>query len=84
MEMIETILVYNLPDEFSCTYEAKGVVNLNKNFFYEEGNKTRWITDTDFKFDSIPMKLMAALLPFMFKSQTKQMMKNFKTFAEEI
>ena len=41
MEMIETILVYNMPDEFSCTYEANGVLNINKNFFFAEGDKTR-------------------------------------------
>ena len=82
MEMIETILVYNMPDEFSCTYEAKGVVNINKNYFYAEGDKTRWVTDTDFQFTGFPMKLMGMLLPFMFKSQTNQMMQNFKTFAE--
>ena len=82
MEMIETVLVYNMPDEFSCTYEANGVLNINKNFFYAEGDKTRWVTDTEFQFNSLPMKLMGMLLPFMFKSQTNQMMQNFKTFAE--
>jgi hypothetical protein len=82
MEMFETILVYNMPDEFSCTYEAKGVLNINKNFFYAEGDKTRWVTDTEFQFTNFLMKLMGMLLPFMFKSQTKHMMENFKKFAE--
>ena len=82
MEMIETILIYNMPDEFSCTYEAKGVLNINKNFFYIDGNKTRWVTDTEFKFLNLPMKIIGILFPFMFKSQTKKMMQNFKWFAE--
>ena len=82
MEMIETVLVYNMPDEFSCTYEANGVLNINKNLFYAEGDKTRWVTDTEFQFSSLLMKIMGLLLPFMFKSQTNQMMKNFKRFAE--
>lgn len=82
MEMIETILVYNLPDEYSCTYEANGVLNINKNFFYAVGNETRWVTETEFLFTSLPMKLMGMFLPFMFRSQTKQMMQNFKKFVE--
>jgi len=82
MEMIETILVYNIPEEFSCTYEASGVVNINKNFFHADGDKTRWVTDTEFQFTSLPMKIMGTLMPFMFKSQTRQMMNNFKVFAE--
>jgi ribosome-associated toxin RatA of RatAB toxin-antitoxin module len=28
------------------------------------------------------MKIMGALMPFMFKSQTKKMMADFKAFAE--
>lgn len=82
MEMIETILVYNMPDEFSCNYEAKGVLNINNNFFYDEGDKTKWVTVTEFQFTNILMKLMGTILPFMFKSETKKMMQNFKLFAE--
>ena len=82
MEMIETVLVYNLPDEFSCTYEANGVLNINMNYFTSEGDRTRWVTDTEFQFSSVPMKIMGALMPFMFKAQTRKMMQNFKTFAE--
>lgn len=33
IEMIETITVSNLPEEFSGTYEAKGVYNIVKNRF---------------------------------------------------
>ena len=35
IEMIETITVKNLPDEFSRTYEANGVWNEVKNYFQE-------------------------------------------------
>lgn len=32
-EMIETITVRNLPDEFSGTYDSKGIRNIVKNYF---------------------------------------------------
>jgi uncharacterized protein YndB with AHSA1/START domain len=82
MEMIETITKYDLPDEFSCTYEADGVLNIHKNFFTEEDGATRWVADTEFRFSRFGMKIMGALMPFMFKSQTKKMMADFKAFAE--
>jgi hypothetical protein len=39
IEMIETISVNKLPDEFSGTYETKGVFNTYENYFYEEGSR---------------------------------------------
>ena len=36
-EMIETILVRDLPDEFSGTYDAKGVHNIVRNCFHDDG-----------------------------------------------
>ena len=33
IEMVETIIARNLPDEFSATYEAKGVFNKISNSF---------------------------------------------------
>jgi hypothetical protein len=38
IEMIETILVRDLPNEFSGTYEAKGVFNIVKNTFIALSN----------------------------------------------
>lgn len=40
IEMLETITVKNFPDEFSGTYEAKGVWNEVKNFFHEVDTDT--------------------------------------------
>lgn len=33
MEMVETIIKRNMPEEFHATYDAKGVHNIQKNFF---------------------------------------------------
>ncbi|MEM7034592.1 MAG: SRPBCC family protein [Chloroflexota bacterium] len=83
VEMIETIVTRNLPDEFSGTYEAKGVWNKVENRFYELGeNKTKWTLDSEFQCTGF-MRVMAFLVPGMFKKQTAAFMKQFKDFAEK-
>ena len=58
IEMIETITVRDLPDEFSGTYEAPGVFNIVKNKFIPlSENKTRYISEQEFQFKGF-MKLM--------------------------
>lgn len=82
IEMIETITVKNLPDEFSFTYEAKGVFNIVENHFIEvNGNKTKWIFNSEFQCKGF-MKIMAFLFPSAFKKESLKFMKQFKTFAE--
>lgn len=82
VEMIETITARNLPDEFSGTYEAKGVHNLNENYFHEDGpDRTRWVLDTEFQFSGF-MKIMAFFMGGAFRKQTMEHMENFKKFAE--
>ncbi|MBC8191860.1 MAG: SRPBCC family protein [Candidatus Marinimicrobia bacterium] len=83
MEMIETITVKNLPDEFSATYEARGVYNIIKNHFVANGeNLTRYISEQEFQFTGF-MKYLAWFMPGAFKKQTLQHMGAFKTFAED-
>lgn len=82
VEMIETIIVRKLPDEFSGTYEAKGVWNKIKNTFLEKDpGTTIWKAENEFKFKGF-MKIMATLLPSAFKKQSFKYMKFFKEFAE--
>jgi carbon monoxide dehydrogenase subunit G len=82
VEMIETVTVRNLPEEFSGTYEAKGVWNSMKNTFTEtENGTTIYTAETEFKMKGF-MKLMAAIMPGAFKKQTFKYMKLFKEFAE--
>ena len=81
--MIETILTRNLTDEFSGAYHAKGVHNIVRNFFHDEGDTTRWVLDSDFRFHGM-MRLMSLFMPSrMFKKQTRQTMEAFKAFAEK-
>ena len=83
IEMIETITTRNLPDEFSGTYETKGVWNFNENFFYDQGEKTRWVIETEFKCSGM-MWLMTTFMPGMFKRETLKQMNSFKVFAEGV
>lgn len=82
VEMIETIIKRSLPDEFSGTYETKGVFNIVSNRFEDlEGNKTKWISENEFQFQGM-MKLMAFFMPKAFSKQSLKYMKLFKEFAE--
>ena len=82
IEMIETITKRDLPNEFSGTYEAKGVLNLNKNYFIElDVNRTKWKSEVEFKFTGF-MKLIAFLMPGSFKKQSMKYLTDFKEFAE--
>lgn len=83
MEMIETITKRNLPEEFTGTYEVKGVFNIVKNSFVPlSDNKTKYITENEFQFQGLMMKLMAWLMPGAFKKQSLKYQQDFKAFAE--
>lgn len=81
--MVETIIKKDLPDEFHVTYDAKGVHNLQKNYFRElDKNSCKWVSETEFLFSGLTMKLMAFLMPAAFKKQSMAYLKDFKNFAE--
>lgn len=80
--LIETVTSKNLPEEFSGTYESKGVWNKVENHFYAlDSNTTKWKAITEFKMSGF-MKILGWLMPGSFKKQTKKMMDAFKHFAE--
>jgi hypothetical protein len=83
IEMIETITVRNLPDEFSGTYEAKGVFNIVKNYFRAVSeNKTKYISENEFQFKGF-MKLIGFLMPGAFRKESEKYLQQFKEFAEK-
>lgn len=82
IEMIETILVRNLPHEFSGTYEAKGVWNKVINHFEPiDEHSTRYWTENEFRFKGF-MKIVATLMPGAFKKQSQKYLDLFKEFVE--
>ncbi len=80
--MVETIIKRNLPDELHTIYDTKGVHSIQKNYFKDEGGKTRWISESEFQFSGFNMKLMGFLMPGAFKKQSLKYMQDFKSFAE--
>lgn len=82
VEMKETVIHRDLPDELSFTYEAKGVWNSCVNRFVEVGpDATRWEMDNEFRCTGF-MRLLTTLLPGSFRKQTLADMNRFKEFAE--
>jgi len=82
IEMVETITKRKLPEEFTGTYEAPGVWNSVENHFEELGpQKTLWTTNNEFRCKGF-MKVMAFLMPGMFKKQSYKYLEMFKRFAE--
>lgn len=83
LSMTETITKNSFPEEFHANYDTKGVQNIQKNYFHElEGNKTKWLSENEFKFDGFGMKLMGWLMPGAFKKQSLKYLNDFKNFAE--
>jgi hypothetical protein len=83
-DMLETIVTSNFPEEFTATYESRGVWNLNKNFFEEIGpSKTRWIMDAEFKFYGF-MNIFLLFGKKGFPKETLKQMNRFKKFAESV
>lgn len=81
--MVETILKRNLPYEFHAIYDAKGVHNIQKNYFKEiKSGQTKWISETEFQFSGFLMKMISFLMPGTFKKQSLKYLRDFKAFAE--
>lgn len=82
IEMIETITHRNLPDEYHGSYETNGIHNIIKNYFLEEGNKTKWIVESEFVFKWYT-KILYMLMKSQFQKATLKSLDDFKEFAEK-
>lgn len=82
IEMIETILVRDLPKEFTGTYEAKNVWNKVSNHFEAiDEHTTKYTSENEFKFKGF-MKIFGILMPGAFKKQSQKYLDLFKEYAE--
>lgn len=84
IELIETILKSNFPEEFHGTYDTNGMHHIQKNYFTEtpEG-KTKWVSESEFIPTGFMMRMMTLLMPRMFKKQSQKYLVDFKNFAEK-
>jgi uncharacterized protein YndB with AHSA1/START domain len=83
IEMIETVEARDLPNEFTGVYELPGVWNRVSNRFFDEGEKTRWVVETEFRFANPLMRMLSFLTAGGFRKQSLELMENFKRFAEK-
>ncbi len=77
MVMKETIESNQLPDLITLVYEVKGAWNRCVNHFYEIPQGTRWVMESEFRFEEkndIPLKA--------FEEKTLNGMMLFKSFVE--
>ena len=84
LPLIETLTHKNLPHQVHCTYAAKGMDNIQENYFEATPeNFTKWISVNEFIPLNFKMRLMLWLMPKIFKKQSLQYMKDFKNFVEK-
>lgn len=83
MEMTETIIKANFPEEFVTTYDAKGVHNIVTTRFQSlDENRTRYVSEQEFIFSGF-MKFIGFIMPGAFKKQSLKYLNDFKNFAEK-
>lgn len=86
MELTETILENNLPNEFMAQYHHKFTDNIMRSTFTSLGeNKTRY--DAEIHYTALRgtmIKIIAFLFPSFFKKQVQKWLTNFKVFLEDL
>ncbi|WP_411767982.1 SRPBCC family protein [Winogradskyella sp. A3E31] len=83
MELVETITKRNFPEEFHATYNAKGMHNIQQNYFEEVSDQqTKWVSKSEFLPTNFFMRIMLMVMPSAFKKQSLKYMTDFKNFVE--
>lgn len=84
MELLETILAKDLPHEITGKYEHTHMVNTMRSRFTALGPaRTRYDAEVHYtRFNGLMPKLMAKLMPGMFRKQTQKWLDQFKALAE--
>lgn len=80
--MVETIEKFNYPDQMIAIYEAKNMWNRCVNDLIDQGDKTVWRLDSEFRCKGL-MRLICLFGQKAFINQTMNDMNNFKAFAEK-
>ena len=85
MELLETILVANLPHEKVARYEHIHMTNTQTTrFVVIDENTTQFYSEVEYtQFNGFMIKLFAKLLPGKFQAQSQKWMDQFKVFAEK-
>lgn len=86
LELKETILINNLPEEFKGLYEHKHMTNtMHVKFKSLSENKTHYSSEIEYtKFNGFFIKTIATLFPGLFKKQVYKWMMQFKIYTESL
>ena len=83
--LIEKITHCNEPSSFDGIYENNFTDNIVRNKFIERGqHQTLWVTETEFRFKTLIMKIMGPLMKKNFVARTQKDMERFKEMAERL
>ena len=83
--LVEEIINREEPHRFDGVYKNEFSDSFIRNTFIEKGeNETLWVTETDFKFKTLPMKIMGPLMKRNFVRRTYRDMERFMEFAESV
>jgi len=84
IELLETIISNNLPEEKTALYEHIHMTNTQTSRFKAiDENKTLYTSEVEYvKFNGLLIKVIAKLFPSKFKQQSQKWMNQFKFFVE--
>lgn len=93
MELTETVTrrepadLHGIPGDGVVHFEreivADGMWSAARERLTEAGPETtRWVSENEYRFSSVPMRLMAPVLRGAFRKQSRRHMEDFKAFAE--
>lgn len=71
-----------LPEIYELHCEMHGLSQQVKHRFNLCDDGTRWVVDTEFKANSLILKIAMLVAPKMFRQRTKDYMQEFKRFVE--
>jgi hypothetical protein len=70
--------------QFDREIVGKGMWSAVRDRLTETGPETTlWTSESEYRFSSLPMRLVALLMPGAFRKQSQQHMQDFKAFAEQ-
>jgi uncharacterized protein YndB with AHSA1/START domain len=82
--LIEKIISCQAPESILQSYENQFSINTIHNSFLEQGqNQTLWITETDYKFKTLLMKVMGPVYKKNLVARTQRDMQRFKEMMEK-
>ena len=83
--LIEKITHRDEPGSFDGIYENNFIDNIVRNKFIERGqHQTLWVTETEFRFKTLIMKIIGPMMKKNLIARTQKDMERFKEMAESL